>query len=50
MLVDAAEGLVLTNFHVVALGGDLQTGSPGRLDDAEISAAAPCEGLALLKV
>jgi S1-C subfamily serine protease len=50
VLVDAAEGLVLTNFHVVALGKDLQAGTPDRLDDAEVRAAAPCEDLALLHV
>jgi serine protease DegQ len=50
VLVDAAEGLVLTNFHVIALGEDLQAGTPQRLDDAEILAAAPCEDLALLEV
>ena len=50
VLVDAAAGLVLTNFHVIALGGDLQAGEPDRLDDAEIRAAAPCEDLALLEV
>jgi S1-C subfamily serine protease len=50
VLVDAEDGLVLTNFHVIALGDDLQAGSPDRLDDAQIQAAAPCEDLALLKV
>jgi S1-C subfamily serine protease len=50
VLVDARHGLVLTNFHVVALGQELQAGTPHRLDDAEIQAAAPCEDLALLKV
>ena len=50
VVVDAAEGLVLTNFHVIALGPDLQAGTPQRLDDAEVRAAAPCEDLALLHV
>jgi putative serine protease PepD len=50
VIVDAGEGLVLTNFHVIALGDDLQAGTPQRLDDAEVSAAAPCEDLALLHV
>ena len=50
MIVDAAKGLVLTNFHVIALGPDLQAGTPNRLDDAEVRAAAPCEDLALLHV
>ena len=50
VLVDADEGLVLTNFHVIAIGGDLRAGAPDRLDDAEVRAAAPCEDLALLEV
>jgi S1-C subfamily serine protease len=50
VIVDAAEGLVLTNFHVIALGPDLQAGTPQRLDDVEVRAAAPCEDLALLHV
>jgi S1-C subfamily serine protease len=50
VLVDAEEGLVLTNFHVIALGADLEAGMPDRLDDAEVEAAAPCEDLALLRV
>jgi S1-C subfamily serine protease len=50
VIVDAAKGLVLTNFHVIALGPDLQAGTPTRLDDAEVLAAAPCEDLALLHV
>jgi S1-C subfamily serine protease len=50
VLIDAERGLVLTNFHVVALGGELQAGAPDRLDDATIEAAAPCEDLALLRV
>src|SRR5215211_6575862 len=50
VIVDAREGLVLTNFHVIALGEDLQAGAPDRLDDAEVRAAAPCEDLALLEV
>jgi S1-C subfamily serine protease len=50
VLVDERRGLVLTNFHVIALGNDLQAGSPDRLDDAKVLAAAPCEDLALLEV
>src|SRR5829696_4890043 len=50
VIIDAAKGLVLTNFHVIALGPDLQAGTPARLDDAEVRAAAPCEDLALLHV
>jgi S1-C subfamily serine protease len=50
VLVDDTKGLVLTNFHVIALGNDLQAGTPDRLDDAKLLAAAPCEDLALLEV
>ena len=50
VLIDARKGLVLTNFHVVALGSNVQAGTPDRLGDASIRAAAPCEDLALLKV
>jgi S1-C subfamily serine protease len=50
VVIDADEGLVLTNFHVVSLGDDLQAGTPDGLDDAEVRAAAPCEDLALLEV
>jgi S1-C subfamily serine protease len=50
VLIDAHRGLVLTNFHVIALADDVQAGTPDRLDDASIQAAAPCEDLALLKV
>ncbi|MGH2845912.1 MAG: S1C family serine protease, partial [Thermoleophilaceae bacterium] len=50
VVVDASEGLVLTNFHVVGLGGDVQAGRPGALEDATVRAAAPCDDLALLEV
>ena len=50
VVVDRDEGLVLTNFHVVGLGGDVQAGRPGALEDASVRAAAPCEDLALLEV
>src|SRR5215212_1222075 len=50
VLIDAHRGLVLTNFHVVALGSGIKAGTPRRSDDAQIVAAAPCEDLALLKV
>jgi putative serine protease PepD len=50
VLVDAEEGLVLTNFHVIALGGSIEVGTPNRLEDAQVRAAAPCEDLALLEV
>jgi S1-C subfamily serine protease len=50
VVLDAAEGLVLTNFHVVGLGDDVQAGRPGALEDAAVLAAAPCDDLALLEV
>jgi putative serine protease PepD len=50
VVVDADEGLVLTNFHVVGLGEDVQAGRPDDLDDATVLAAAPCDDLALLEV
>jgi S1-C subfamily serine protease len=50
VVVDADEGLVLTNFHVVGLGEDVQAGRPDDLDDASVVAAAPCDDLALLDV
>jgi S1-C subfamily serine protease len=50
VVVDAEGGLVLTNFHVVGLGDDVQAGRPGALEDAPVVAAAPCDDLALLEV
>jgi serine protease DegQ len=50
VVVDAAERLVLTNFHVIGIGGDLDVGRPGRLAPASVRAAAPCDDLALLEV
>jgi S1-C subfamily serine protease len=50
VVLDAGEGLVLTNFHVVGIGDDVQAGRPGELADATVRAAAPCDDLALLEV
>jgi S1-C subfamily serine protease len=50
VVMDAGEGLVLTNFHVVGIGDDVQAGRPGALADASVRAAAPCDDLALLEV
>jgi putative serine protease PepD len=50
VLLDDRHGLVLTNFHVVAPGGGIRAGTPRRMRDARVQAAAPCEDLALLKV
>ena len=50
VVIDAADGLVLTNFHVIGSGGDVEAGSPGRLEPAKVRGAAPCDDLALLEV
>ena len=50
VVIDAAEGLVLTNFHVIGTGGDIEAGRPGALRRASVRAAAPCDDLALLEV
>lgn len=50
VVVDATRGLVLTNFHVVGIGGDIEAGRPDDLGGAELKAAAPCEDLALLEL
>jgi S1-C subfamily serine protease len=50
VVVDAGEGLVLTNFHVIGIGGELAAGRPGRLAPASVRAAAPCDDLVLLEV
>jgi S1-C subfamily serine protease len=50
VVIDAAEGLVLTNFHVIGTGGEIEAGRPGALRPASVRAAAPCDDLALLEV
>jgi putative serine protease PepD len=50
VVIDAADGLVLTNFHVIGSGGEIGAGRPGRLEPATVRAAAPCDDLALLEV
>lgn len=49
VVIDAAEGLVLTNFHVIGGGGEIEVGRPGRLQQASVRGAAPCDDLALLE-
>ena len=54
-VLDAREGLVVTNAHVVNLQPDAGTSSfavtaDGRSQPAEIVGVAPCEDLALLRV
>jgi S1-C subfamily serine protease len=49
-VLDADEGLVVTNFHVVNAAEELSVGLDGDVRDATLYSAAPCEDLALLKV
>ena len=49
-VLDAAHGLVMTNFHVVNGGSHFSVGVDGNLRDASIAGAAPCDDLAVLKV
>jgi S1-C subfamily serine protease len=49
-VLDAEEGLVVTNFHVVNAAEKLSVGLDGDTRDATLYSAAPCEDLALLKV
>ncbi len=49
---DAAEGLIVTNAHVVNVGTEFQVrlGDEGQERQAELVAVAPCEDLAVLSV
>jgi S1-C subfamily serine protease len=49
-VVDAGEGYVMTNFHVVNGGDELEVGVEEDSRTAELVAAAPCDDLALLRV
>jgi S1-C subfamily serine protease len=49
-VLDAGEGLIVTNFHVVNGGTTIEAGPPDDVRRAELVAAAPCEDLALLRV
>jgi S1-C subfamily serine protease len=49
-VLDAARGLVVTNFHVVNGGSSFSVGVHGNLRAASISGAAPCDDLAVLHV
>jgi S1-C subfamily serine protease len=49
-VLDADQGLVATNFHVVNGGSRFAVGVGGNLRDATIAGAAPCDDLAVLKV
>jgi S1-C subfamily serine protease len=50
VVLDADEGLVLTNFHVVNGGTSVEVAIDEDSRTAELVAAAPCDDLALLKV
>jgi S1-C subfamily serine protease len=49
-VLDADEGLVVTNFHVVNGASRIESGPPDGLQDAEVVGAAPCEDLAVLEL
>lgn len=48
-VLDAGDGLIVTNFHVVSGSTEFDVIADGDSSDAELVAAAPCEDLALLK-
>ena len=49
-VLDADEGLVVTNFHVINGGTGFTVASQTTAGDAKVVGAAPCEDLAVLKV
>ena len=49
-VLDASEGLIVTNAHVVNQGTGFTVAADGRTRPAELVGAAPCEDLALLRV
>jgi S1-C subfamily serine protease len=49
-VLDAGEGLVVTNFHVVNGASRIEAGPPDDLDDAEVVGAAPCDDLVVLEL
>ncbi|HEX4717625.1 MAG TPA: protein kinase [Thermoleophilaceae bacterium] len=49
-VLDAAQGLVVTNGHVINGGQSFQVGVNGKLRHATVVGDAPCEDLAVLKV
>jgi S1-C subfamily serine protease len=49
-VIDAGEGFVMTNFHVVNGGQEIEVGVEEDSRTAELVAAAPCDDLALLRV
>ncbi|MDQ5807796.1 MAG: trypsin-like peptidase domain-containing protein, partial [Actinomycetota bacterium] len=49
-VIDAREGLIVTNFHVVNGADDFEVAVEGAERDAEVVGAAPCDDLAVLSV
>ena len=49
-VLDATQGLIVTNFHVVNGGHNLLVGLDGDIRDARLYSAAPCDDLAVIKV
>jgi len=49
-VLDAGEGLVVTNAHVLNQGDAIRVAAGGRRRSARVVAAAPCEDVALLRV
>ena len=49
-VLDAGNGLVVTNFHVVNGGRNLLVSLDGDIREAKLYSAAPCDDLAVLKV
>jgi S1-C subfamily serine protease len=49
-VLDADEGLIVTNFHVINGATNVEAGPPDDIRRAEVVAAAPCEDLAVLRV
>jgi S1-C subfamily serine protease len=49
-VIDAREGFIVTNFHVVNGGSDFEVAVEGAERDAELVGAAPCDDLAVLRV
>ena len=48
-VLDAEEGLIVTNAHVVDAGETFQVGTEEALSDAQVVGVAPCDDLAVLK-
>lgn len=49
-VLDARDGLVVTNAHVINHGESVRIAAGGRRRDARVVAAAPCDDVALLRV